>query len=197
MGLPNNKNLGRPYLITFKIINMKKISFLLVLICIIYNCNAQNTINGHEYVDLGLPSGLKWATCNVGCNDCSYYVNDLGDERFYNDVENGKKIWGGTWRVPTESEFRELMKYCDWVYVDHRSYSNPFYKVIGPNGNSITFEHVDTGYYYGYNTYWTSSVTRHFTGRYAGVLFQYNKHKREFYETLGDSEPYYIRLVSE
>lgn len=24
------------------------------------------TINGYEYVDLGLPSGLKWATCNVG-----------------------------------------------------------------------------------------------------------------------------------
>lgn len=23
-------------------------------------------INGHGYVDLGLPSGLKWATCNVG-----------------------------------------------------------------------------------------------------------------------------------
>ena len=26
------------------------------------------TINGHEYVDLGLPSGLLWATCNVGAN---------------------------------------------------------------------------------------------------------------------------------
>lgn len=25
-------------------------------------------MNGHEYVDLGLPSGLKWATCNVGAN---------------------------------------------------------------------------------------------------------------------------------
>lgn len=24
------------------------------------------TINGHEFVDLGLPSGLLWATCNVG-----------------------------------------------------------------------------------------------------------------------------------
>ncbi len=24
--------------------------------------------NGHEYVDLGLPSGLKWATCNVGAS---------------------------------------------------------------------------------------------------------------------------------
>ena len=24
--------------------------------------------NGYEYVDLGLPSGLKWATCNIGAN---------------------------------------------------------------------------------------------------------------------------------
>lgn len=27
------------------------------------------TINGHEWVDLGLPSGLKWATCNVGATN--------------------------------------------------------------------------------------------------------------------------------
>ncbi len=26
------------------------------------------TINGHEWVDLGLPSGLKWATCNIGAD---------------------------------------------------------------------------------------------------------------------------------
>lgn len=32
-----------------------------------------NTINGHEYVDLGLPSGLKWATCNVGANKPEEY----------------------------------------------------------------------------------------------------------------------------
>jgi flagellar biosynthesis GTPase FlhF len=25
--------------------------------------------NGHDYVDLGLPSGLKWATCNVGATN--------------------------------------------------------------------------------------------------------------------------------
>lgn len=28
-------------------------------------------INGHEYVDLGLPSGLKWATCNVGADNAT------------------------------------------------------------------------------------------------------------------------------
>lgn len=26
----------------------------------------KDSINGHEWVDLGLPSGTKWATCNVG-----------------------------------------------------------------------------------------------------------------------------------
>ena len=29
--------------------------------------------NGHEYVDLGLPSGLKWATCNVGASNPEDY----------------------------------------------------------------------------------------------------------------------------
>ena len=28
--------------------------------------NVTNTHNGHEFVDLGLPSGTLWATCNVG-----------------------------------------------------------------------------------------------------------------------------------
>ena len=28
---------------------------------------------GHEYVDLGLPSGLKWATCNVGADSPEEY----------------------------------------------------------------------------------------------------------------------------
>lgn len=30
--------------------------------------NNGNTYNGHEYVDLGLPSGTLWATCNVGAD---------------------------------------------------------------------------------------------------------------------------------
>ena len=30
--------------------------------------NGGNSLNGHEYVDLGLPSGTLWATCNVGAD---------------------------------------------------------------------------------------------------------------------------------
>ena len=33
----------------------------------------ENMINGHEYVDLGLPSGLLWATCNVGATTPEEY----------------------------------------------------------------------------------------------------------------------------
>ena len=36
---------------------------------------ATGIINGHEWVDLGLPSGLKWATCNVGASSPSDYGN--------------------------------------------------------------------------------------------------------------------------
>lgn len=33
----------------------------------------RKTFNGHDYVDLGLPSGLLWATCNVGANSPEDY----------------------------------------------------------------------------------------------------------------------------
>lgn len=34
-----------------------------------------NIENGHEWVDLGLPSGTKWATCNVGASVPEQYGN--------------------------------------------------------------------------------------------------------------------------
>lgn len=37
--------------------------------------NYEGIINGHGYVDLGLPSGLKWATCNVGASSPEDYGN--------------------------------------------------------------------------------------------------------------------------
>lgn len=35
----------------------------------------ESLINGHDWVDLGLPSGLKWATCNVGASSPEEYGN--------------------------------------------------------------------------------------------------------------------------
>lgn len=50
---------------------MKKTLFLAIALLASAIANAQTAtgnLNGHEYVDLGLPSGIKWATTNVGAN---------------------------------------------------------------------------------------------------------------------------------
>lgn len=47
---------------------MKTTFFFAAVLCGAVCTNAQNHENGHEWVDLNLPSGLKWATRNVGAN---------------------------------------------------------------------------------------------------------------------------------
>lgn len=47
-------------------------------------CSAQTVsgqMEGHDYVDLGLPSGTKWATCNVGANTPTEYGEYLLGEK--------------------------------------------------------------------------------------------------------------------
>ena len=50
--------------------------------------------NGFEYIDLGLPSGTKWATCNVGADsetDCGLYFS-WGETKGYSVNANTKKF---------------------------------------------------------------------------------------------------------
>ena len=58
---------------------MKKIAFFMCGLCAVMfmSCttNTTGTENGHEWVDLGLPSGTKWATCNVGASKPEEYGN--------------------------------------------------------------------------------------------------------------------------
>lgn len=58
----------------------------------IINVDKANQMNGHEYVDLGLPSGVKWATCNVGATS----PEDYGDYFAWGETEgymSGKKTF--------------------------------------------------------------------------------------------------------
>ena len=47
---------------------MKAIAALMLTTAVLFTAECMNaqTHNGHDYVDLGLPSGTLWATCNVG-----------------------------------------------------------------------------------------------------------------------------------
>ena len=117
-----------------------------------------HTINGHEYVDLGLPSGLKWATCNVGAENPedygNYYAwgetstkseiteeNSLTYGKSMSDISGNitydvaRKEWGSSWRLPTKKELEELESKCKWQWTTINGKNG--YKVTGPNGNSI------------------------------------------------------------
>ena len=116
-------------------------------------------INGHEYVDLGLPGGTLWATCNVGASKPEEYGNhyawgETSTKSSYtsnNSVTSGKNFsdiggnptydvarekWGSTWRLPTKAEFDELLSNCTWTWTTQNGIK--CYKVTSKkNGNSI------------------------------------------------------------
>lgn len=65
------------------------------------------TINGHEYVDLGLPSGTLWATCNVGANTPEGY----GDYFAWGEIDSKTTY---NWRIYKYCKGRldKMTRYC-------------------------------------------------------------------------------------
>lgn len=63
--------------------------------------------NGHEYVDLGLPSGLKWATCNVGATS----PEDYGDYFAWGETEPKTTYDWRTYKWCNGS-YKTQTKYC-------------------------------------------------------------------------------------
>ena len=55
----------------------KAVAALMLMTAVLYpaECMHAQTYKGHDYVDLGLPSGTLWATCNVGANSPEDYGN--------------------------------------------------------------------------------------------------------------------------
>ncbi len=141
-------------------------------------------IHGHEFVDLGLPSGLKWATCNIDAqardrngNDfawgetntkSSYTQNNSATHNVIMSDFSGNSLYdparknmGSTWRVPTKTEFEELINNCTWEYTWLVETIIPYgvggFKVTGPNGRQIFFPIGSSGTTPTY--YWTSTPT--------------------------------------
>ncbi len=67
-----------------------------------------NTLNGHEFVDLGLPSGLLWATCNVGSTTPEGY----GDYFAWGETTTKTTYDWSTYRYCNGSN-STLTKYCN------------------------------------------------------------------------------------
>ena len=132
-------------------------SFLMLLCASCSSAQQVDIVNGHECVDLGL--SVKWATCNVGARNRDDYGDffawgETSPKRSYteyNSKTNGKPMgdiagdsiydaaranWGGSWRLPTMTEWDELYDSCQWDLLWTRQYGS-VYLITGPNGNSI------------------------------------------------------------
>lgn len=180
-----------------------------------------NIINGYEYVDLGLPSGLKWAVHNVGASA----AEDYGDYYAWGEIETkdsytqqnsvtygmpmedisgdpqydvARALWGETWRLPTRDEQKELLDNCTWEWTSQNGVNG--YLVTGSNGNSIFLpaagykensSHTEVGEY-GY--YWSSTPQSNSNlGAYYLYMSESSKLSYYYARVAGQS----VRAVSE
>ena len=162
------------------------------------------SINGHGYVDLGLPSGLKWATCNIGASKPEQYGGyyswgdtDVKKSYLYDNTVTAKKQkskirslgiidasdnltpefdaacvnWSADWRMPTITEFQELLDNCTWTWGSYAGVRG--FRATGPNGRSIFFPATgdragetleDVGRHI---NYWSSTYSDYDDGYYA------------------------------
>ena len=115
-----------------------------------------------EAKDLGLPSGTKWASYNVGAtapeeygeyfawgelkekdvfNESNYqfckngiYAN-LGDDIGGTEYDVARERWGGEWMMPNKQMMQELYEYCTTKWTTQNDVYGTLF--TGPNGESI------------------------------------------------------------
>lgn len=119
---------------------------------------------GIEAIDLGLPSGIRWASCNVGATRPEEYGGlygwgkieegtssswgtytrcagsedtcfDLGRDIAGTQFYVARTEWGGKWQIPSEKQVDELRDNCSFEWTTLRGVEGG--RLTGSNGNSI------------------------------------------------------------
>lgn len=91
---------------------MKTIATIILIVSVVFTmgCNKENNVNGHAYVDLGLPSGTLWATCNVG----AHIPEDHGDYFAWGETQPKNNFNWSTYQYCNEGDgWNTLTKYCN------------------------------------------------------------------------------------
>ena len=96
------------------------------------NNNESNVVDGHEYVDLGLPSGTLWATCNVGENSPEEY----GDYFAWGETKPKATYDWDTYKYCNGSD-DELTKYCSSFEYGHNGFTDNL-TVLQPGDDAAT-----------------------------------------------------------
>ena len=142
-------------------------------------------------IDLGLPSGTKWACCNVGASTPEGYGNyyawgetqpksvynwdtyqynqngnwmNIGSDIAGIDYDAATASWGAPWRMPSLAQIQELLNNCTSTWIPNGVRGRKF---VGPNGGTIFLPAAglrwDGGAGPGGN-YWSSTLDESYPG---------------------------------
>ena len=131
---------------------------------LIANAQSCPDSNHPHAIDLGLPSGTKWACCNVGATapegfggyyawgetevkekyEWSNYIHSDGSETTCHDI--GADIagtqydvahvkWGDSWVMPSQEQIQELIDNCSYTWVSTNEKRGGL--ITAQNGNTI------------------------------------------------------------
>lgn len=137
-----------------------------------------------EAVDLGLPSGIKWASFNLGAaapeqagdlfawgevipnQTGNYKFGMRGDYTKYNGTDKLTVLetvddaavtnLGGGWRMPTHEEFGELRDYCTYSIETVNGVEG--YRFTSKNNQNSIFLPFAAKTDFGYSFYWSSTL---------------------------------------
>lgn len=145
---------------------MKHLYLTITMMLVAFVTNAQSCPdNNHPHaIDLGLPSGTKWACCNVGattpegygdyyawgetekkeiydwasymhCDGSMETCHDLGSDIAGTKYDVAHLQWGGTWVMPSQDQIMELISKCSYICTDRNGVLGDLF--TGPNGRTI------------------------------------------------------------
>ena len=121
-----------------------------------------------EYVDLGL--SVKWASRNVGAAG----PEETGGFFAWSEDDIAHARLGGSWRMPTTKEMKELIKKCTWSWA---SVKGEIGYLITSNKPGYTDRSIFLPYYYGGTSgdvaYWSGSLDVGPDGGAASLWFDF------------------------
>ena len=85
---------------------MQAVAALMLIMFVAVGCNKEK--DGQVYVDLGLPSGTLWATCNVGAS----VPEEYGDYFAWGETSTKARFNWRNYKYCKDGYCRDLTKYC-------------------------------------------------------------------------------------
>ena len=112
--------------------DMKKTFSLFVLAALLLASGCLFSQN-HEYVDLGLPSGTLWATCNIGAD----VPEEYGDYFAWGETKRKVKFTWGNYKYCKDGDLKQLTKYCNNSRHGYNGYTDNL-TVLQPTDDAAT-----------------------------------------------------------